>query len=67
LFCDAACYPKRLLALARNWLTAGMVRRFVCTLKFQAATDFDAIKAFAAIPRSRLLHLHHNKHGASRS
>jgi len=62
LFCDVVCYPKRLLALVRKWLEAGTVGRFVCTLKFQGATDFDAMRAFAAIPDSRLLHLHYNKH-----
>jgi 23S rRNA (cytidine2498-2'-O)-methyltransferase len=62
LFSDVVCYPKRLLTLVQRWLTAGTVRRFVCTMKFQGATDFDAMRAFAAIPGSRLLHLHHNKH-----
>jgi len=62
LFCDVVCYPKRLLALVRKWLEAGTVGRFVCTVKFQGATDFDAMRAFAAIPDSRLLHLHSNKH-----
>jgi 23S rRNA (cytidine2498-2'-O)-methyltransferase len=62
LFSDVVCYPKRLLTLVQRWLTAGTVRHFVCTVKFQGATDFDAMQAFAAIPGSRLLHLHHNKH-----
>jgi len=62
LFSDVVCYPKRLLTLVQKWLAAGTVRRFVCTVKFQGATDFDAMQAFAAIPGSRLLHLHHNKH-----
>jgi 23S rRNA (cytidine2498-2'-O)-methyltransferase len=62
LFSDVVCYPKRLLALVEKWLAAGSVRRFVCTLKFQGATDFEAMRRFAAIPGSRLLHLHHNKH-----
>jgi 23S rRNA (cytidine2498-2'-O)-methyltransferase len=62
LFCDVVCYPNRLLSLVRKWLTAGSVRRFVCTVKFQGATDFEAMQRFAAIPGSRLLHLHYNKH-----
>jgi 23S rRNA (cytidine2498-2'-O)-methyltransferase len=41
---------------------AGTVRRFVCTIKFQGKTDHEAARAFAAIPGSRLMHLHHNKH-----
>jgi len=62
LFSDVVCYPKRLLALVQKWLAAGTVRRFVCTLKFQGATDFEAMRNFGAIPGSQLLHLHHNKH-----
>jgi 23S rRNA (cytidine2498-2'-O)-methyltransferase len=62
LFSDVVCYPKRLLTLVQKWLAAGGVRHFVCTVKFQGATDFDALRAFAAIPGSRLVHLHHNKH-----
>jgi 23S rRNA (cytidine2498-2'-O)-methyltransferase len=62
LFSDVVCYPKRLFALVQKWLAAGNVRRFVCTIKFQGATDFATTQRFAAIPGSRLLHLHHNKH-----
>jgi 23S rRNA (cytidine2498-2'-O)-methyltransferase len=62
LCADIACYPARLLALVQRWLAAGTVRRFLCTLKFQGDTDFTAMQAFAAIPGSRLMHLHHNKH-----
>ena len=62
LFSDVVCYPKRLLALVRKWLEAGAVRRFVCTVKFQGATDFEAMRELAAVPGSRLIHLHHNKH-----
>jgi 23S rRNA (cytidine2498-2'-O)-methyltransferase len=62
LFCDVVCYPKRLLALVHKWRAAGTVARFVCTIKFQGATDFAIMQQFAAIPGSRLLHLHHNKH-----
>jgi 23S rRNA (cytidine2498-2'-O)-methyltransferase len=62
LFSDVVCYPKRLLALVQKWRAAGTVARFVCTVKFQGATDFATMQQFAAIPGSRLLHLHHNKH-----
>jgi 23S rRNA (cytidine2498-2'-O)-methyltransferase len=62
LFSDVICYPKRLLTTVRKWLEAGNVGRFVCTLKFQGPTDFETMRGFAAIPGSRLLHLHHNKH-----
>jgi 23S rRNA (cytidine2498-2'-O)-methyltransferase len=62
LFSDVVCYPKRLLVLVQQWLKAGTARRFVCTIKFQDETDFETLRAFAAIPGSRLMHLHHNKH-----
>jgi 23S rRNA (cytidine2498-2'-O)-methyltransferase len=62
LFSDVVCYPKRLLALVEKFVAAGTVRHFVCTIKFQGETDFDIQARFAAIPGSRLIHLHHNKH-----
>ncbi|MGD9615515.1 MAG: SAM-dependent methyltransferase [Alphaproteobacteria bacterium] len=62
LFCDVVCYPARLLALVERWLAAGACRRFVCTIKFQGATDHDIAARFAAIPGSTLRHLFHNKH-----
>jgi 23S rRNA (cytidine2498-2'-O)-methyltransferase len=62
LFCDVVCYPARLLALVERWLRAGACRRFVCTIKFQGATDHDIAARFAAIPGAILRHLFHNKH-----
>lgn len=62
LFSDVVCYPERLLRLVRAWRESGLARRIVCTIKFQGETDMATARAFAAIPRSRLLHLHHNKH-----
>jgi 23S rRNA (cytidine2498-2'-O)-methyltransferase len=62
LFSDVVCYPERLLRLVERWLAAASCHRFVCTLKFQGTTDHDIARRFAAIPGSRLLHLHHNKH-----
>lgn len=62
LFSDIVAYPDRLLALVRGWIAAGAVRRIVCTVKFQGATDHEAADAFAAIPGGRLMHLYWNKH-----
>ena len=59
---DVICYPERLLRLVRGWLDSGAARNFVCTIKFQGATDHAVTREFAAIPGSRVLHLHHNKH-----
>ncbi|MFM9934998.1 MAG: SAM-dependent methyltransferase, partial [Novosphingobium sp.] len=62
LFSDVICYPERLLGLVQRWLAAGRARRYVCTIKFQGATDHATARRFAAIPGSKLLHLHNNKH-----
>ncbi len=59
---DVICYPQRLLKYVRRWLDSGLARHFICTLKFQGPTDHATAREFAAIPGSRLLHLHHNKH-----
>lgn len=59
---DVICYPARLLRLVETWLASGLVRNFICTIKFQAETDHETARAFAAIPGSRVLHLFHNKH-----
>ncbi|MCR6629796.1 MAG: hypothetical protein NVV74_06940 [Magnetospirillum sp.] len=62
LFSDIICYPERLLGLVERWRATGLVRNFLCTIKFQGETDFATARAFAAIPDSRLFHLFHNKH-----
>lgn len=59
---DVICYPSRLLKLVERWLASGKLRHAICTLKFQGETDHETARAFAAIPGSRLMHLHHNKH-----
>ncbi|MCG3149745.1 MAG: Ribosomal RNA large subunit methyltransferase M [Verrucomicrobiae bacterium] len=60
LFSDVICEPARLLKLVERWLP--VAANIVCTLKFKGATDHTTTRAFAAIPGSRLLHLHHNRH-----
>ena len=62
LFSDVVCYPARLFTLVERWLQSGLARNFVCTLKFQGATDHGMARRFAAIPGARLMHLQHNKH-----
>ncbi|HEX4572013.1 MAG TPA: SAM-dependent methyltransferase [Dongiaceae bacterium] len=62
LFSDVICYPARLLTLVERWLASGTARNLLCTIKFQGATDHAIARRFAAIPGSRLMHLHHNKH-----
>jgi 23S rRNA (cytidine2498-2'-O)-methyltransferase len=62
LFSDVIAYPAPLLDLVRRWIAAAVVRRIVCTIKFQGETDFSAADAFAAIPGGQVAHLFHNKH-----
>ena len=62
LFSDIIAYPPRLLRLIERWRSSGLVKNFVCTIKFQGETDHAAAAAFAAIPGAQVLHLHHNKH-----
>jgi 23S rRNA (cytidine2498-2'-O)-methyltransferase len=62
LFSDIICYPDRLLSLVKKWMDSGDVRNFVCTIKFQGATDFTAINEFLKIPGSHVQHLYANKH-----
>jgi 23S rRNA (cytidine2498-2'-O)-methyltransferase len=62
LFSDIIAYPTRLLRLVERWRASGLVKNFVCTVKFQGETDHEAAAAFAAIPGAQLVHLHHNKH-----
>lgn len=61
-FSDIICYPEKLFELVMRWKESGKVKNFVCTIKFQGATDFAALEKFASVPGSRLLHLAHNKH-----
>ncbi|TAN64436.1 MAG: hypothetical protein EPN20_08330 [Magnetospirillum sp.] len=59
---DVICYPERLWRLVERWRDSGLARNFICTLKFQGATDHATARLFASVPGSRLLHLSHNKH-----
>lgn len=61
-FSDIICYPKDLLDLVQKWQSSGLVKNFVCTIKFQDPTDFETLEKFKAIPGSKILHLSVNKH-----
>lgn len=62
LLSDIICYPARLLGLVNRWRAAGKARNYLCTIKFQGATDHDVVAEFAAIPGARIFHASHNKH-----
>jgi len=62
LFSDVVCYPSRLLKLVHKFMASGTVRDFLCSVKFQGATDHRVAAELAAIPGSRLQHLHNNGH-----
>lgn len=61
--CDVICYPAKLWTWLEPWLAAGTVGHFVVTVKMQGKEiDWPTLDRFAAVPGSRLVHLHHNKH-----
>ncbi len=62
VFSDVICYPDRLLGWVEKWLSSGMTKNMICTIKMQGAVDWDLVSRFAAIPHSRVLHLNYNKH-----
>lgn len=62
LFSDLICYPEKLLELVQSWRDSGLVRNFVCTIKFQGTTDYESLKAFQGIAGSQVRHLSCNKH-----
>lgn len=62
LFSDVICYPERLFRLIDSWLAVGHCPRYVITIKFQGATDYQTMRHFQELPGSWLVHLHNNKH-----
>ncbi len=62
LFSDIICEPKKLLELVQLWITSGLCRKLICSIKFKGPTDFEIIQKFKDIPGSRLYHLCANKH-----
>jgi 23S rRNA (cytidine2498-2'-O)-methyltransferase len=62
LFSDIICEPARLLTLVRQWNDMGLVKNFVCTIKFKGKVDFEILKQFSDFPNSEIFHLNANKH-----
>ena len=61
-FADIICYPEKLLEMVERWMELGEVRNWVCTVKLQGPEAAAVLEKFRAIPGSRLIHLHANKH-----
>ncbi len=62
---DVACYPERLRGYVERWLEHGPPCVMVCTVKLQGPptpASHAALDWFRTTPRSRLIHLHHNRH-----
>ena len=62
VFSDVICYPERLLKWVNEWLSSGLVKNMICTIKMQGEPQWDVIRQFAEIPGSRIVHLNYNKH-----
>lgn len=62
LFSDVICYPSRLYEWVQKWLSSGLCKNMICTIKMQGGIDWAAAQKFADIPNSRVLHLNYNKH-----
>ncbi len=62
LFSDVICYPEKLYDWLSVWIDSGICKNFICTIKLKGEPETAIIKKFAAIPRSKVIHLFHNKH-----
>ena len=62
VFSDVICYPERLLEWVKLWLARPRVPNMICTIKMQGETNWETIKAFDALPGSKVIHLNYNKH-----
>ncbi len=62
VFSDVICYPERLLEWVKKWLSSGLTKNMICTIKMQGEINWETVKEFASIPNSRIVHLNYNKH-----
>mgnify|MGYP002853351301 CR=1 FL=1 len=62
VFSDVICYPERLYEWVTKWISSGMTKNMICTIKMQGEIDWDLVKKFATIPNSYVVHLCYNKH-----
>lgn len=61
-FSDIICEPNRLFGLVQEWRESGLVKNFICTIKFKGKVDFEVLARFQEIPNSEIFHLNANKH-----
>lgn len=61
-FSDIICEPERLYAMVSEWRDSGLVKNFICTIKFKGKVDFKVLEKFQNIPKSQIFHLNANKH-----
>ena len=62
VFSDVICYPARLYDWIAGWLSSGLCKNMICTIKMQGVIDWKLMEKFAALPDSRIVHLNYNKH-----
>ncbi len=61
VFSDVICFPEKLYSAMSAWIASGYCNKFVCSIKFAGAPDWETLNRFKALPHSRVLHLTHNK------
>lgn len=61
-FSDVIAYPDKLYEYVEGLLAAKAAKNYVITIKFQGATDFEALRKWRAIPGSKCVHLGVNRH-----
>lgn len=63
LFSDVICYPEALYEWIEKWLSSGLVKNLICTIKMQGKEwDRPTTERFAAVEGSQVVHLWHNRH-----
>lgn len=61
LFSDIICTPERLYQLVTTWMGQSSIENYVCTIKFKGPCDFEILKKFEEIAKSKIIHLYQNK------
>lgn len=59
---DVICYPSRLYDWVQKWISSGLAKNMICTIKMQGEIDWQIVEKFADIENSTVIHLNYNKH-----